>query len=112
MGKGLRTLFWLLTLLALGYDLFLWGGLAVTPTIGRQLREQASLESPMAASYLFLGRHLVESAHLQSRAMNSAAKQFAGPVSDTESSPLMIVERFLSAQKAVPRLAYYGAPIL
>lgn len=112
MGKFIRVLFWLLTGLFFVYDLYLWGGLAITPTTGQELREQSSLQSPLAASYLFIGRHAVNSAGLSTEAREFAAKNFATQIADTESSRQMILTRFLSAQSAVGSLAYYGAPFL
>lgn len=112
MGKWVRTIFWLLAGVFLAYDLYLWGGLAITPTIGKQLREQASVQSPIAASYLFLGRHAVTAAGRSSQAVDFAGKRFATQIADTESSPQLILTRFLAAQSATASLAYYGAPLL
>jgi len=112
MGKFVRALFWLLTAVLFAYDLVLWGGLAVTPTIGPRLREQASLQTPIAATYLWLGRQSVMAAGKSSEAMAFAARRFPEQVADLESSRQSIVIRFLSAQSATGTLAYYGAPIL
>lgn len=112
MGKYIRTLFWLLTGLFFAYDLYLWGGLAITPTIGKQLREQASLQSPIAASYLFLGRHAVDAVGQSDEARDFAARRFPALVADGEVSRRMILTRFLAAQSATGSLAYYGAPLL
>ena len=112
MGKTIRGLFWILTGWFFAYDIYLWGGLAITPTIGKQLREQASVNSPLAATYLFLGRHAVGAAGMSGRATDYAAREFREEVADTQSAPQLIVARFLAAQSASGRLAYYGAPIL
>ena len=112
MGKMIRALIWLLAGLFLAYDLYLWGGLAVTPVIGSKLREQASVQSPIAASYLFLGRHAVNAAGRARPAMEFAAKRFPAQVADTGVSRETILGHFLSAQSAAGSLAYYGAPLL
>jgi len=112
MEKAFRMVLWGLTGLFFAYDIYLWGGLAVTPTIGKQLREQASLQSPLAATYLFLGRHAVDAAGLSGRAADFAASKFPEQIADLESAPQLILARFLSAQSASGSLAYYGAPIL
>jgi hypothetical protein len=111
-GKVTRALFWLLTALFFAYNFYLWGGLAVTPTYGKQLREMASLQSPIAAAYLFIGSKLVDAAGQSDEAMKFAAERFPSVLSDTESSPLTIVPRVLAAQSASGTLFYYGAPIL
>jgi hypothetical protein len=112
MGKYIRGFFWLLTGWFFAYDLYLWGGLAVTPTVGRELSEQASLQSPLAATYLFLGQVAVDAAGLSSKAADYAGRKFPAQIADRESARQLIVSRFLAAQRAQGRLAYYGAPIL
>ena len=112
MGKMIRALIWLLAGYFLAYDLYLWGGLAVTPVIGSKLREQASVQSPIAASYLFLGRHAVNAAGQARPAVEFAAKRFPEQVADTEVSREIILRHFLAAQSATGSLAYYGAPLL
>lgn len=112
MGRWVRAAGWILMFWFLAYNLYTWGGLAVTPTIGKQLREQASLQSPLAASYLFFGRHAVASSGLAERAMLHAQSQFPEQIADTESSRQLVLTRFLAAQSAAGRLAYYGAPLL
>ena len=37
MGKFVRALCWVLTGWFFAYNLYAWGGLAITPTIGKQL---------------------------------------------------------------------------
>lgn len=112
MGKWFRAACWILAAWFLASSLYTWGGLAVTPTIGKQLREQSSLQSPLAASYLFVGRHAVSSAGLADRARLHAQARFPEQVADTESPPQLVLTRFLAAQSAAGRLAYYGAPLL
>jgi hypothetical protein len=112
MGRKIRTLFWLLAGLFLAYDLYLWGGLALNPTVGQPLRAQASLQSPLAASYLFLGRHAVNAVGRETQAVEFAAKRFPDQIADRESLPQSILSRFLAAQSATGSLAYYGAPFL
>ncbi|MCX7042074.1 MAG: hypothetical protein NT117_05210 [Gammaproteobacteria bacterium] len=111
MGKFVRATCWILAGWFLAYNLYVWGGLAVTPLAGKQLREQATLQSPIAASYLFLGRHAVSAAGLADRARDRAGKLFADEIADTDSLPQLILNRFLAAQSPSARLAYYGAPL-
>lgn len=112
MGKVVRPILWLLAAVALAYDIFLWGGLSMTPVIGPRLREQASMETPIAALYLGMGRQSVIAAGKVPEAVAFAERQFPGDVLDTDSARQSIVPRFLAAQSTVSRLAYYGAPVL
>ena len=68
--------------------------------------------APIAASYLFLGRQLVAGMGQSTAAREFAARRFPALVADTESRPETVLTRFLSAQGAISRLAYYGAPLL
>ena len=110
MGKYIRALFWMLAVLAFGYDLYLWGGLALTPGVGPRLREQASLQTPIAATYLLIGRKSVTTVGKTTDAVDFAARQFPELVKDLESSRQSIVDRFLAAQSPLGTSAYYGAP--
>ena len=76
MGKYVRGVLWGLFFLFLGIDLYAWGGLAITPGVGKQVREQASLRSPLAASYMFAGRKTIEALGRQDQAVAYAAKHF------------------------------------
>ena len=112
MGKWLRGVVWLVAFWMLAQNLYLWGGLALTPTIGKQLRAQASIQSPLAATYLLLGRLALPPIGLQDRAVRHVADRFAPQIADTDSPPETVVPRFLSAQSAGERLDHYGAPLL
>lgn len=112
MGSKLRGLLWALAFWLLAVDLYTWGGLALTPTIGKQLREQASVQSPIAATYLFLGRHAVNSLGQDDRARARVAARFPQQIADFDGPRETVVLRFLSAQSGSDWVAYYGAPLL
>lgn len=112
MNKQIRGVLWLICGLFLAYDLYQWGGLAVTPGVGQELRDNATPQSPLAASYLFLGRHAVNAAGLARSAADFAAEKFPAQIADKESIPQLIVGRFVSAQSGTATVAYYGAPFL
>ena len=76
MGKWLRGVVWLVAFWMLAQNLALWGGLALTPVIGKQLREQASVQSPLAATYLFLGRHVLPPLGLEAWAVRRVGVRF------------------------------------
>ena len=73
MAAKFRGFLWLLFFLFLGFDLYAWGGLAITPVVGTQLREQASLRSPLAAPYLYAGRKSVDLLGIEHAAVAFAA---------------------------------------
>jgi hypothetical protein len=112
MGKWIRGTVWLVTAWMLVQNLFLWGGLALTPGIGPQLREQANVQSPLVATYAFLGRRLIGAVGQEDRAVAHVARRFPDQVTDTDSPPQTVVPRFLAAQSAGEALDHYGAPLM
>jgi hypothetical protein len=112
MGKWIRGAAWLVTAWMLAQNLFLWGGLALTPGIGKQLREQANVQSPLVATYAFLGRQLLGVVGQEDRAIAHVAERFPDQVADTDSPPQTVVPRFLAAQSAGEVLDHYGAPFM
>ena len=112
MGKRVRLVFWLLAAIFCGYDFYLWGGLAKTPVIGQRVRDEAIFESPIAATYLFLGRHLVDTLQRSDESAAFAARRFPDLIPNKEADGQPSVGRFLAAQSATGTLAYYGAPVL
>jgi hypothetical protein len=112
MGKSIRWLAWLLFAVFLAHDLYAWGGLAITPDFGPKLREQASLRSPLAATYLFAGRKSVEALHRRDAAVAYAAGQMRPTLFTEPGPPETLLDRTLAAQSATGTLCYYGAPLL
>ena len=112
MGSKIRAVSWLLALACLGFDLYLWGGLAITPVVGKALREQASLRSPLAATYLFAGRKAVDVLGREDASVAFAARHIRAGVLADPGPRETVVQRILAAQSATGTLCYYGAPIL
>ena len=112
MGKWIRGVVWLVTAWMLAQNLYLWGGLALTPSIGKQLREQANVQSPLVATYAFLGRQLLAATGQRDRAVAHASARFPDQVADTDSPPETVVPRFLAAQSAGEARDHYGAPFM
>jgi len=112
MGKWLRGAVWLLAFWMLAQSIFLWGGLALTPVVGKQLREQAKLQSPLVATYLYLGRVGLPVLRLEARAVAHAASRFAPQIADVDSPQETVVTRFVAAQSAGERLDHVGGPLL
>ena len=112
MGKTIRGLCWVLAFAFLAHDLYAWGGLAITPDFGAQLRTQASVRSPLAASYLLAGRKAVDALHRRDAAVAYAARHFRPALFTTPGPAESALQRTLAAQSATGTLCYYGAPLL
>ena len=82
------------------------------PSVGERLRREAIFESPIAASYLFFGRKLVDTASRQDESMAFAAKRFPQLIPGDGEPNRISVRGFLAAQSASGTLMYYGAPLL
>ncbi len=111
-GAKLRAICWLLAGLCFAYDLFAWGGLALVPRLGDQLRHDADLHSPLAATYLVAGRFIVLKADLGEKARRFAEDHFPGMPTPGETDQRHALSEALTAQKSFGTLAYYGAPLL
>ena len=112
MGKRIRLLFWLLTAICFAYNFYLWGGLEATPVIGRSLMREAPFQSPLAATYMFLGRKINKTIGRRQEAQEFAARRFPELIAHPELVQNLAVSRFLAAQSTPGTLCYYGAPIL
>jgi len=109
MGR-IRGFLVLLSLYCLVYDFYLWGGLSATTGVGRRLREEAQLDSPLAATYMFVGRKAVETLGMKASAVDFAAKRFPSIVADPDSIDRMPVTRVKAAQPAWASLCYAMGP--
>jgi hypothetical protein len=112
MGRKVRVFFWLLTAFCFGYDFYLWGGLERTPLVGRELMKEAPFQSPLAATYMFLGQKVNGTLGREDQARAFAAARFPELVAHPEQLQFIGVRRFLDAQSLAGSLAYYGAPLL
>jgi hypothetical protein len=112
MGPKIRLYLWLLCALCWSYDLYLWGGLSEVPKIGLNLTREARAESPLAATYLFLGGKAVNWTGLADRAEQSAARRFPYLAANPEQTRYLAVSQFKAAQGVVGTAAYNLAPVL
>jgi hypothetical protein len=112
MGPKIRLYMWLFCALCWGYDLYLWGGLRETPKIGDQLMKEARYESPVAATYMFLGSTALRPVGLSPGAQAFAARRFPYLIDHPEELEHLAVARVRSAQGLFGSLYYNLAPIL
>jgi hypothetical protein len=101
-----------LTLLVLAQNLFLWGGVAVTPRVGDRIMDQALLQSPIAATYLILGKQTVVPLGIDASARDYAAGRFSSVYPAVALDEHTALDQVLSAQSALLRSAYWAGPFL
>lgn len=102
---------WVIAVLLMAQNLFLWGGVAVTPQVGDRIMDQASLQSPVAWTYLVFGKQTVKPLGLDDSARDYAAKHFSSVYPDVALDEHTALDRLLAAQGAFLRLAYWAGPI-
>ena len=112
MGPKIRLYMWLLCAFCWGYNLYLWGGLRETPKIGDQLMREAPFESPLAATYMFLGGTVLRPTGMSPRAQAFAARRFPYLVAHPEELDYLAVAKFRAAQGLFGSAYYNLAPIL
>jgi len=102
---------WLLSALLMAHNLFLWGGVAVTPQVGDRILDQASLQSPVAWAYLVLGKQTVNPIGMDDSARSYAASHFSAVYPDVATDEHTALDRLLAAQSAYLRVSYWGGLI-
>lgn len=112
MRKKFLPLCWLVAVLLWAHNLYLWGGVAVTPQVGDRIVDQSMLQSPLAATYLILGKQTVVPIGQSDSARDYAAERFSSVYPDIATDQHTALDRLLAAQSALFRLAYWAAPIL
>ena len=103
---------WVLAVLLMAQNLFLWGGVAVTPQVGDRIMDQASLQSPVAWTYLVFGKQTVNPFGLADSARAYAAEHFSSVYPEVALDEHTALDRLLAAQSALLRLSYWGGLIL
>jgi hypothetical protein len=112
MGPKIRLYLWLFCALCWGYILYLWGGLRETPKVGEQLMKEGRFESPLAATYMFLGSTVLRPVGLSPGAQAFAARRFPRLVEHPEELEHLAVARVRAAQGVFGTLYYNLAPVL
>src|SRR4029078_8449177 len=91
---------------------FLWGGVAVTPKIGAWITNQASIQSPIAWTYLAAGRQAVDVLDIEHAASDYADKHFSALYPAVVLDQHTALDQLLNSQDSLLRTVYLGAPIL
>ena len=112
MAAKVRTFFWFLTAICFAYDLYLWGGLKATPEVGRYLMKEAPTQSPLAATYMFVGEKIIAFIGISAASREFAARKFPVLVAHPESLQYLAVVQFRRAQDLWGSFCYTFAPAL
>ena len=112
MRNRLHVVLGVLFVLALLFDLFAWGGLSKTPSIGRIVTDASARELALAGIYVPAGKGLVEVTGLANSATEYAQSAFAGVEPRVLANPAAAMEILVGDMPLVPRTAYYGAPLM
>ena len=112
MHQRLHVILGLLFVLALGYDLFAWGGLSRTPALGHAVTEATTRELALASVYVPAGKALLAVPGLESVAVYHAEREFGGVQRRVLDNPAAAMETLVRDMPMLVRIAYYGAPVL
>ena len=112
MQGKLHVVLGLLFVLALLFDLYLWGGLSKTPTMGPIVTDATTRELSLAMAYAPTGAALLDLAGLGRGAAEFAQAQFAPIEARVVANPAAAMETLVRDMPWLASLAYYGAPIL
>lgn len=112
MRRHLHVIAALLFVLALGYDFWLWGGLAKAPPMGAVVTDAAARELALATVYVPAGIALLDLSGLSAAAAMHAAATFAPVQAALLANPAAGMDTLLAEMPLVARLAYHGAPLL
>ena len=112
MQGKLHVVLGVLFVLALLYDLYVWGGLSKTPTMGPIVTDATGRELSLAMAYVPAGAALLDLAGVGRGAASFAQEQFAPLEARLVANPPTAVETLARDMPATASLAYYGAPVL
>lgn len=98
--------------LALLFDLYAWGGLSKSPTMGRVVTDAASRELALASIYVPPGKAVIEMTGLAASATAYAQAAFAPVEQRLLANPQAAMETLVRDMPVLPRIAYYGVPLL
>jgi hypothetical protein len=112
MRNKLHVIAGLLFLAALLFNLYVWGGLGRTRTMGPVVVDAAARELSLAGLYVPLGRRAVDAAGMSAASSEFAGEQFAAVEARVLANPQAAMETLLSEMPFAIRAIYYGAPLL
>jgi hypothetical protein len=99
-------------LLACGFNLFAWGGLAKSATLGPVVSDAASRELALAGIYVGLGRLCVDATGTSKIAATYAESAFQPLQARLLANPGAAMETLVRDMPTMIGLAYYGVPVL
>lgn len=112
MNRKLRWAAVVLLMLALLWDLALWGGIASTPEVAPAALRSAGKEAPMALGYMHAGRLLVGGVGADGFAQRLASRRVGHAYPAVQSRPEAAMDILLAAMPAVTRAAHSAPPVL
>lgn len=112
MNAKLRWAAVVLLVLALLWDLALWGGIASTPEVAPAALRSAGKEAPMALGYMHAGRLLVDGSGAHGFAQQFASRRVGHAYPAVQSRPEAAMDILLEAMPAMTRAAHSSPPAL
>ena len=112
MKRRLHLIAAALFVLTLGYDLWLWGGLARHAEFGPALQKSGRYDVSLASLYLQSGAPLLDLTGLGLRAAADAEAAFRPVLARVRASPMAAMDNLQQDMPAGAKACYFGAPLL
>ena len=112
MRNRLHVILGVLFVLALLFDVYLWGGLSKTPSMGGIVSDASAREVSLAGIYVPIGQQLLDLTGLGRSASEFAQQAFAKVEPRLLANPAAAMEILVSDMPTGVRFAYHGAPLL
>lgn len=112
MKQRLHLFVTALFVLSLGWNLWIWGGIARHRELGPVIDKAARNEVSLGSLYLHSGAALLDVSGLAPQAAASAEASFGPALDSVRRSPVVAMENLQLDQPALVRASYYGAPLL
>lgn len=104
----------LLFLISLIFNLLTWGPLSRVPKLGEQMEYRAGMESPLAWTYIKIGRGLAQLTGVPQLQVESVNAAFAGAIAQSMTAPEKVIDLLLaergSLRASLLPWSHYGCP--
>jgi hypothetical protein len=117
MKRNLHVIALVLFILALLYDIVVWGALPLIPEVGDDITDSANREAPLAATYILLGSPIdarvpALQAFGENRLTNAFSEGFPRIREDSTVAMDLIFNTTWNANHAWLKMVYWWPPLL
>lgn len=112
VNKKLLAALWIGGLLCLADQLYYWGGVAHSPTVGPIAQERVKFGSPLLAGYVWAGKTATGLLGLDQAAASSVQERMTELAPAIEANPSIAARELQESLPTAKQPTYYLAPLL